>query len=151
MNDYFIGSGALLTAGPQSSIAAAALHAQTDPALAAAVTAAVIDFEAGSPRELSRLVVVAAGWRRDRVAREFIAPLLERGECTLVDVIAALGTSTAAATIHLFARWLPDEILVGELGRAGIDLVAHPLESIRHAALVCGERYERWHPGMRAA
>ncbi len=46
MDEYFIGAGALLTAGPQASIASATLHAQTDPGLSQQVVAAVVDFEA---------------------------------------------------------------------------------------------------------
>lgn len=49
MNDYVIGSGAVLTAGPNASIAAATLHAQTDAAIAAGVRAALVDFESPQP------------------------------------------------------------------------------------------------------
>ena len=62
MDEYFIGAGALLTAGPTASITGATLHAQTEPGLAGRVEAAVIDFEATQLGELSRILIVAAGW-----------------------------------------------------------------------------------------
>jgi hypothetical protein len=151
MNDYLIGSGAMITAGPRAGLAAATIHAQTDPALASLVTAMVVDFEATSIRDLSRLVVAATGWRRDRAGSRLIEPLLARGTCTLADVLTLLGTGSGASTVHVFARWLPDEPTVAQLRASGIELVAHPLEAIAHAALVCGDRFERWSPGMRAA
>ena len=46
MDGYFIGAGALLTAGEEASIARATLHAQTEEGLAGQIKAAVIDFEA---------------------------------------------------------------------------------------------------------
>src|SRR5581483_12428890 len=56
MDEYLIGAGALLTAGPEASISAATLHAQTDRHLAETVKAAIIDFESAHPAELSRIV-----------------------------------------------------------------------------------------------
>ena len=61
MNDYLIGAGAVLTAGPQASIASATVHAQTEPALAASVHAALIDFESTTKAELTKVVVLASG------------------------------------------------------------------------------------------
>jgi hypothetical protein len=151
MNDYFIGSGAIITSGPRASIAEVALHAQTDTALAAVVKAAVVDFEGSAARGLGRLVLAGAGWRRERAAREVIEPLLDRGACSLADVLATLGSACGGAEVHLFARWLPDEGTVDDLRARGLTLVAHPLEEIRQAALVCGQRFERWSSGMRAA
>ncbi len=151
MGEFLIGAGAVLTAGPESSIAGATLHAQADPHLAAQVEAAVIDFEAVLPTELSRIVIVAAGWGGSRFHAEIIRPLLASGECTLVDVMGLLGRATGAAEIHLFARWLPDAAMSAELASAGIRVVAHPLETIGQAALVSGQRFSRWRSPFRAA
>ena len=65
---------------------------------------------------------------------DLVAPLLERGECTLADVIANLAQAAQTAEVHLFARWLPDDVLTAALRRDGVTLVAHPIESIRQAA-----------------
>ncbi len=151
MNDYVIGSGAVLTAGPNASIAAATLHAQTDAAIASGVRAALVDFESRSSSELSKLVVLATGWNGARVKSELVAPLLGRGECTLADVIALLAQAAQTAEVHLFARWLPDEVLTAALRRDGVTLVVHPIESIRQAALICGQQYIRWPSPLRAA
>jgi hypothetical protein len=151
MNDYVIGSGAVLTAGPNAGIAGATLHAQTDPAIAATVRAAVVDFESSSAADLSKIVVVASGWNPARVRAELVEPLLARGECTLADVLALLAGGAKTDEIHLFARWLPDEVLTAALAREGIILVVHPLESIRQAALICGQSFSRWPYPMRAA
>ena len=151
MNDYLIGSGAMLTAGPAASIAGATLHAQTDPALAASVRAALVDFESASPAELSRIVIVGTGWTNARVRAEWIAPLLQREACTLADVMELAAKSTGATELHLFARWLPDEVLAATLRRSGVTIVAHPLEAIRQAALISGQSYMRWPAPLRAA
>ena len=58
MDEYLIGAGAVLTAGPEASIAGATLHAQTDPQLVEMVKAAVIDFESAHPAELSSIVIM---------------------------------------------------------------------------------------------
>jgi hypothetical protein len=151
MNDYLIGAGALLTAGSNASIAGASLHAQTDPALAPCVRAALFDFESGNAHELSQILVLASGWNGARVRAELVEPLLARGECSLADVLLVLARAAQANEIHLFARWLPGEPLSAELRGAGVTLVAHPLESIRQAALVSGQRYSRWPAPLRAA
>jgi hypothetical protein len=151
MNDYVIGSGAILTAGPHASIAGATLHAQTDSALAATVRAAVVDFESSSCSELTKVVVLATGWNAARVKADLVAPLLERGCCTLAEVLAQLARATQTREVHLFARWLPDEVLTAALVREGVILVVHPLESIRQAALICGQNFSRWPSPLRAA
>lgn len=151
MDEFLIGAGAVLTAGPESSIAGATLHAQTDPHLAAQVEAAVIDFEAAHPSELSRIVIVAAGWSGPRFQAEVVRSLLARRECTLVDVMALLAEATGTVEVHLFARWLPDAAMSGELAAAGIRVIAHPLESIGQAALVSGQRFSRWRSPFKAA
>ncbi|MGB6985901.1 MAG: hypothetical protein WBD74_08040 [Candidatus Aquilonibacter sp.] len=151
MNDYVIGAGAVLTAGPNASIAGATLHAQTDIAIAASVRAALVDFESRSSTELSKVVMLATGWTAARVNAELVAPLLRRGECTLADVLALLAKATQTAEVHLFARWLPDDVLTAALQREGVTLIVHPIESIRQAALICGQNYVRWPSPLRAA
>ena len=151
MNDYVIGSGAVLTAGPSASIAGATLHAQTDSALAASVRAALVDFESSSSNELTKVVVLATGWNAARVKSDLVAPLLERGCCTLAEVLAQLAHAAQTSEVHLFAHWLPDDVMTAALRRDGVTLVVHPLEAIRQAALICGQRYSRWPSPLRAA
>jgi hypothetical protein len=151
MSEYLIGAGALLTAGPESSIAGATLHAQTDALLANQVRAALVDFEAADAEELSRIVIMATGWRGARFDAEVIQPLTTLRECSLADVIAALASATGELEVHLFARWLPGSALAADLRRRGIGLVAHPLEAIVQAALVSGQRFARWKSALRAA
>jgi hypothetical protein len=144
MDEYFIGAGALLTAGPSGSIAGATLHAQTEAGLAARVKAAVIDFEATKLGELSRVLVVAAGWSGPRFRNEVVSRLLADDECSLADVMAVLAEAAGTQEIHVFAHWLPDDETLGTLEKRGIRVVAHPLEAIGQAALVCGQRVGRW-------
>ncbi|MGC2129282.1 MAG: hypothetical protein WA629_04200 [Candidatus Aquilonibacter sp.] len=151
MNDYVIGCGAVLTAGPNASIAGATLHAQTDSALAASVRAALVDFESSSCSELTKVVVLATGWNAARVRADLVSPLLARECCTLADILAQLARAAQISEVHLFARWLPDEVLTAALEREGVILVVHPLESIRQAALICGQNYSRWPSPLRAA
>jgi hypothetical protein len=151
MNDYVIGSGAVLTAGPNGAIAGATLHAQTDAAIAASVRVALVDFESSDQSELSKIVMLASGWNPSRVKAELVAPLLERRTCTLADIAAILAKAAQTAEVHLFARWLPDDVLTAALRRDGVSLVVHPLESIRQAALICGQNYVRWPSPLRAA
>jgi hypothetical protein len=151
MNDYVIGSGAVLTAGPAAAIAGATLHAQTGSAIAASVRAALIDFEASSMSELSKVIVVGTGWTSARVKSELVGPLLARENCSLADVIGLLAKACKTDELHLFARWLPDDVMTAALRREGITVVAHPLESIRQAALISGQTYSRWPSPLRAA
>jgi hypothetical protein len=151
MSEYLIGAGAVLTAGAAASIAGATLHAQTDSPAANEIRAAVIDFEAVSPRDLSRIVIVAAGWAPRRFESDVTQPLLARGECTLADVMECLAFATNTKELHLFARWLPDVDLAAALREKGVSLVGHPIEAIEQAALVCGQRFNRWPAPFRAA
>ncbi len=151
MNGYVIGAGALLRTEPRSGIAAAALHAQTDPGIAECVKAAIVDFEASSSADLSQVLVLAAGWSARRFESEVTLPLLSYGECSLLDVLALLAKATGSSEIHVFARWLPDEQLVAALARFGVEVVAHPLEAIAQAALISGASYARWPYVVRAA
>lgn len=151
MSEYLIGAGAVLTAGTAASITGATLHAQTDSPAAGDIRAALIDFEAGSPKDLSRIVLVAAGWSPNRFESNVIRPLLARGECTLADVMERLALATDARELHLFARWLPDINLAAALREKGVSLVGHPIEAIEQAALVCGQRFDRRRAPFRAA
>ncbi len=151
MDEYFIGAGALLTAGPTATIRGATLHAQPGVALARQVSAALIDFESAGPAELSRLLIVAAGWSGPRFHAEVVARLLALGECGLSDVIAALADAVQTTGVHLFARWLPDQATLDSLEKSGIRVLSHPLEELGQAALVSGQRVERWRVPVRAA
>ncbi|MBV9720080.1 MAG: hypothetical protein JOZ77_12230 [Candidatus Eremiobacteraeota bacterium] len=151
MEEYFIGAGALLTAGPAASIAAATLHAQTEPVLASQIAAAVVDFEATDVGEISRLLVVAAGWSAGRFQAEVTTRLLDQRECGLGDVIAVLAEATGSREVHIFAHWCPDLATTASLARAGVRLIAHPLEAIGRAALVSGNRLAHWRPPVQAA
>jgi hypothetical protein len=151
MDEYFIGAGALLTAGPEASITGATLHAQIGSGLAGRVNVAIVDFEAGRLADVSRLLIVAAGWSGGRFRSEVVRPLLARRECALADVIAILGEATGAHEVHLFAHWVPDDATKALLAARGFRVLAHPLEAIGQAALVSGQRLERWRPPVRAA
>jgi hypothetical protein len=144
MDEYFIGAGALLTAGKEASIRGATLHARPENDLAGQVDVALIDFEATRVSELSRLLIVAAGWSACRFRAEVVSRLLGRRDCSLSDVISILARATAAKEVHLFAHWQPDDATVAELQERGVRVTTHPLEAIGQAALVCGQRMERW-------
>ncbi len=150
MDEYFIGAGALLTAGPTASITGATLHAQTGPGLAG-IEAALVDFEATQVAELSRILIVAAGWSGARFQAEVVGKLLALRECDLADVIATLAEATGTHEVHIFAHWLPDDATIALLADRGVHLLAHPLEAIGRAALVSGQRLKRWHSPIRAA
>jgi hypothetical protein len=151
MDEYLIGAGAVLTAGPTASIAAATLHAQTDWRLAERIDAALIDFEGARATELSRIVIVASGWSGSRFHADVVKPLLSRRECSLADVISTLAAATGSREVHLFARWLLDEATALALEKRGIRVLAHPLQAIGQAALISGQRFERWRSPFRAA
>jgi hypothetical protein len=151
MDEYFIGSGALLTAGASASIIGATLHAQPERGLAAQVEAAVIDFESPRASELSRILIVAAGWTGARFRTEIVQRLVEQRDCSLADVIAALARAKGVDEVHLFAHWQPDEATLGALADRGVRLVLHPLEAIGQVALVSGQRLARWPSRVRAA
>jgi len=151
MNEYIIGAGAVLTAGPKAGIAGATLHAQTDATIARVVRAAVFDFESSSLADLSKLVVCATGWNAQTVRGELVPALVARGACSLADVVAIFALVAATDEIHVFARWLPDEVMAATLRRVGIALIAHPLEAIRQAALICGQSFTRLPAPVRAA
>lgn len=142
--DYIIGAGAILETGESGSITPATLHAQVDPALAGGVAAAAVDFEGTCAERMQRLLVVAQGWDAGRFRRTISEPLRARRICTLADVLLVLAEKTGSAEVHLFAHWLPDDATCSRLAGAGVRLVVHPLESIRAAALVAGQRCRRY-------
>ncbi|MGC9993027.1 MAG: hypothetical protein ABSD52_11620 [Candidatus Cybelea sp.] len=151
MEEYLIGAGAILTAGPAATIRGATLHAQPLGALARQVSAALIDFESAGPDELSRLLVVAAGWTGSRFHAEVVARLLALRECGLGDVIITLADAVQTKEVHLFARWSPDQTTLDSLEKSGIRILAHPLEALGQAALISGQRVQRWRVPVRAA
>jgi hypothetical protein len=151
MEEYLIGAGALLTAGPAATIRPATLHAQPLGVLARQVDAALIDFESAGREELSRLLIVAAGWTGSRFHAEVVAQLLALRECGLSDVIATLAAAVKTKEVHLFARWSPDRSTLDSLEKSGIRILNHPLEALGQAALVSGQRVERWGAPVRAA
>lgn len=151
MNEHLIGSGALLTAGANTLAMPASVHARTDPATALAVRAALVDFEGSASGELSRVVILAAGWTAQRFDAEIVRPLAAREALPLGDVLKTLGRATRVDEMHIFARWLPGEGLIATLRAANINVVAHPLETITQAVLICGQRYTQWHAPRYAA
>jgi hypothetical protein len=151
MEEYVIGAGALLTAEPHASVAGATLHAQTDPAVATKARAVIVDFESTRLQDLSKIVIVVAGWNRQRFEREVIAPLRPRYQITLAEILATTATAAETPELHLFAHWLPDESLSTAVQSAGITLIAHPLETIHQAALISGQTYQYWRAPLRAA
>lgn len=151
MEEYLIGAGAVLTAGAAASILPAMLHAKTSPGIAAGAGAVAVDFEGGGQGELSRVLVVAPHWNRPRFEREVVSRLLARATCTLADVLTELAAATGSREVHLFARWSPDDVTLAALRRNGVGLVAHPLEAIHRAALICGQDVTRWSAPFRAA
>jgi hypothetical protein len=151
MEEYLIGAGAILTAGPSATVRSATLHAQAEPALAREVRAALIDFESTNAEELSRVLIVAAGWSSARFHSEVVAPMIEQRECDLADVLAGLASAVGTREVHVFARWLPTTEVAEALASRGITLICHPLEAIGQASLVAGQRVQRWRPPVRAA
>jgi hypothetical protein len=149
MDEYFIGAGALLTAGPAASIADATLHAQPGLELAQRVEAALVDFEATSVGDLSRILIVASGWSAPRFRAAVVARLKRLGACGLVDVVATLAEATGTDEVHIFAHWQPNAETQTALGQRGIRVVTHPLDALGQAALVTGQRRIQQAPRVR--
>ena len=141
--DYIIGAGAILESGESGTITPAALHAQVEPALAQRVRVAAVDFEGTSIEGMQRLVVLGQGWNAARF-RTGVSERLRQRTCTLADVLTTLAAEARADEVHIFAHWLPDEATCAALAGRNIAVVAHPLESIRAASLVAGQRCRRW-------
>lgn len=150
MDSYLIGGGALLEAGDRSTITRATLHAQLNGA-GEAPRAALIDFESGTPGELRRLLVLAAGYTAERFETTVTVRLQRAGVCGIEDVAMLLAAQVETDEVHLFARWAPTEAMAGALAAAGIRLIAHPLEEIARAALIAEQRFSAWSGPPRAA
>ncbi|MFN2449453.1 MAG: hypothetical protein ABR508_06650, partial [Candidatus Baltobacteraceae bacterium] len=71
------------------------------------------------------------------------APLRAQGDCSLADVLTTLAAAAGCAEVHVFSHWLPDEATCAQVRTAGVALVAHPLETIREASVVSGQRRRR--------
>lgn len=142
--DYIIGAGAILETGEDGTITPATLHAQVDPALAQRVAVAAVDFEGTSAAGMNRLVVIAQGWNASQFRTAISERLREQRVCSMADVLRTLGEQAHVREVHLFSHWLPDEQTCEALARSGLELVSHPLESIRAASLVAGQRLRRW-------
>jgi hypothetical protein len=142
--EYMIGAGAILETGNAAKVTAAMLHARVDPMLARSVSAAAVDFDGTSHDALRRLLVLVPGWNASRFRSRVTDPLIERGTCSLADVLSTLAGAAQSAEVHLFAHWLPDEATYATLKGRGIGLIVHPLEAIESAALVAGQRHTRW-------
>jgi len=142
--EYMIGAGAILETGDSAKVTAAMLHARVDPMLARSVTAAAVDFDGNAAGALRRLLVMVPGWNAGKLRSLVTQPLIERGTCSLADVLATLAESAQTRQVHLFAHWIPDDVTYAALSGHGIELVVHPLEAIESAALVAGQRHTRW-------
>lgn len=139
-----IGAGAILETGDAAKVTAAMLHARVDPMLARSVKAAAVDFDGNCPEALRRLLVLVPGWDAGRFRSRVTSALIERGTCSLADVLSMLAAAAQTPEIHLFAHWLPDDATYATLAKLGIGLVVHPLEAIESAAVVAGQRHTRW-------
>jgi hypothetical protein len=142
--DYMIGAGAILETGEAAKVTAAMLHARVDSMLARSVTVAAVDFDGNSQDALRRLLVLVPGWNAGRFRSRVTQPLIERGTCSLADVLSTLAGAAQSPQVHLFAHWLPDEATYAILAGRGIELLVHPLEAIESAAVVAGQRHTRW-------
>lgn len=142
--EYMIGAGAILETGEAAKVTPAMLHARVDAALSRSVGAAAIDFEGSSADALRRLLVLVPGWNARRFRSSVTDALIEKGTCSLADVLAKLAAAAGVAEVHLFSHWLPDEDTCASLAQRGIGLVTYPLEAIRSAAVVAGQRHTRW-------
>lgn len=140
--EYVIGSGAILEAGPQSGITPAALHANLD-APAGAIEAAAFDFDGTCAERICKMLVIVKGASPAAVRDGIEIPLRSRGDCSLGDVFETLASAARTRVVHLFAHWLPDEATVTHLAERGIELVAHPVESVCAASVVSGQRHRR--------
>lgn len=142
--EYMIGAGAILETGESAKVTPATLHARVDPALARLVRAAAVDFEGSSPENLRRLLVLVPGWNASKFRSNVTAGLIERGTCSLGDVLIQVAAAAGTAEVHLFSHWLPDDATCRAVAARGIALTAYPLEAIQTAAVVAGQRHIRW-------
>ena len=143
--DYIIGAGAILESGEDATITPATLHARVDPVVAHRVRVLAIDLEGTSESAIARLLVFAAGWDSARFRAGVTDPLRGKGDCNLADVLEVLASASGAPEVHIFAHWLPSEETCRDLRARGVEVIAHPLETIEAASLVSGQRHRRWH------
>jgi len=148
--EYMIGAGAILETGDVAKVTPAMLHARVDAALSRSVHAAAIDFESTSAAALRRLLVLVPGWNARTFRHAVTEALIERGTCSLADVLAKLAAAAGVREVHLFSHWIPEEATCRTLAARGIGLVTYPLEAIRSAAVVAGQRHTRWKPSRAA-
>lgn len=142
--EYIIGAGAILETGESGAITPATLHADVGAPLAESVRAAAIDFEGTAEASLQRLLILTQGSNAAAFRSAVSEPLRAQRVCTLADVLSALAAASGCGQVHLFAHWLPSEETCKALAARGIELVCHPLESVRAAALVSGQRCRRF-------
>ena len=150
MNDYVIGAGAVLTAGPTATSRERHFTLKPMRSLAPTVRAALIDFESSSRAELTKVVVMATGWNARRVKDDLVAPLLARGECSLTDILVSLAEqrNPRSPRLRAVARRRRND----RGGQPGGRLARlAPLEAIRRAALISGQTFSRWPSPPRAA
>ncbi|MGB6599954.1 MAG: hypothetical protein WBE77_02595, partial [Candidatus Cybelea sp.] len=86
-----------------------------------------------------------------RFQAEVVRRLVATRECGLGEVIATLAEATGTSEVHVFAHWVPDEATNAFLAERGVQVLSHPLAAIGQAALVSGQRLERWRSPVRAA
>lgn len=151
MDEYIIGAGVMLASGTPATITRTKVHAEVRPEIAAQARAVAIDFESTRPSELQRLLILAVGWPVSTFESLITGRLLRAGVCGIGDVLRALSHGTGQPEVHLFAHWVPDEVLTAFLGFEGVELVAHPLGEIRRAALIAEQAYTRWERPPQAA
>jgi len=149
MEQYLIGGGAILEAGARSTITRATLHAQIRDCLD--LKAVLIDFEAGSFTDVSRLLAIGCGLTADRFESTVTAKFLQRGVCGFDDVAAMLAGNLETDEVHLFSRWVPTPEIIAALRDRGIALVVHPLDQIQRAALIAERRLQIWSGPPQAA
>lgn len=141
--DYIIGAGAILETGDSGTITPATLHANVDRALSERVRVLAVDFEGTSPQAMQRLLILGNGWNAGQFRTAVTDKLREQHTCTLADVLVTLAAAAQADEVHLFAHWFPDDATCHDLSARGIRVVSHPVESIRAASLVAGQRVRR--------
>jgi len=149
MEEYFIGSGAILEAGERSKITGASLHAQL--VSDCRPSAVLVDFEGGSLLEVRRLLALVSGFSVGRFEATVSTRLLAAGACGFDDVVRILAEGSDVSEVHLYARWVPDESVLSGLAARGVTLQVHPLEEISRAALIAEHRFQIWGGGLKAA
>jgi len=115
------------TRGDRATAARASLHAQLRTVEVGSRDAVAIDFDGTTPDALRRLLIVVGGYTLGGFERSVTRALLQRGTCSLGDVLTVLASCAGAGVVHLFARWAPDDEMRRCLAVAGIRIVPHAL------------------------